>query len=204
MITQYEKQRILRTAEKHKRSKSDNIINDAKEEDNFDSELWKTVFKRYREVLKESQKIKTLTRLEVHKERLLIGRINDEHETGGSILQYFMEKFPTFYILIFSNYGLFYGSKKICLEIEPIGTNDEEIIREFKDKLEEKIKKLGLREVKEDFSEKLWETYYDSQYIPSRKNIKAQNNACLPCKERLEELRQYAKKKENNSLKEYQ
>ncbi len=189
-------ERIIKTAMLHKRSQNDNLI------ENFikgKANLLGEVLKRHREVRLESMKKIAEIRFQIKEERLLIGRIDDEHDIGRIILSHFINKFPTFYIIIFSNNGLQYGSKKIRIDVKPTGESEGEIINYFR----EELKKLNLKTIKIDnFNAKMWEEYYDSQYIPERKNISAQNK-CITLPENNKRMRIYLKKKENKNLNEY-
>ncbi len=204
MISHPEIQRIIRLAERHKRSASDNVIQNAlKNPERILSRegIGKIVYERYQEVSKESARLKSFTRLKVYPERLLVGRINEEHDVGGLVLSYFMNKFPTFFIIIFSNHCLHCGSKKIKVNIEPFGSSDEEIIDKIRKTILKRMESMGLKLIEtKNFKEDSWEAYYDSQYIPEKKNLTAQNNKCLPAKERVYEMKHYLRKKENKSL----
>jgi hypothetical protein len=109
-----------------------------------------------------------------------------------------MDRYPTFYIVIFSDKNVYHGSKTI--KISPV-QDKSRVIEEIRQKTGAEIKRLGLEEVDCDFSTRLWGEYYDSQYIPARKNINAQKICFGSYK--VPELRLYARKKENKSLNDY-
>jgi hypothetical protein len=148
--------------------------------------------------IRELIRVQASTRFEVYPERVLVGEFKSPLKLGWSALNYFMDVYPTFYIILFSNHGVFHGSKTIKPRVN---AKPSTIIPEVRNKAGKAIKRLGLKEVKSSFDRRMWEEYYDSQYIPARKNINAQKICFGSYK--VPELRNYVRRKENKNLKDY-
>lgn len=105
-----------------------------------------------RQVKTERQRAISFIRLQpVEQKRVLFGEFEVKHKTQELIMLHFMKRFPTYAILIFFGEEAFIG-------------RDGEI---FKDK----VKKPQIPQIKDNF-EDYWRTFYKSQYIPERKNLK--------------------------------
>lgn len=139
------------------------------------------------------------TRFRAYPERVLVGEFKSPLRIGQSVLEYFKDLYPTFYIILFSNRGVHHGSKMV--KIGHTSAGPAEIVKKVREKAKTEIKRLGLSRVDADFDKEMWNEYYDSQYIPARKNLTAQKICYGSYK--IPELKNYVNRKENKSLIEF-
>jgi len=89
----------------------------------------------------------------VDQHRVLFGEFEIKHQTAEMIMQHFMERFPQYNIMLVFGEDVYIG-------------RDNEI---FKEKINRK--KVVLPQKKDEF-EKYWLTFYKTQFIPQRRNIR--------------------------------
>jgi len=87
----------------------------------------------------------------------LIGEINPEHDTGDLVLNFFIRRFPQKKIALLDH------QKKIAFVYDL----QSRFITKT-DIFEKNFNQIS----KEDIFSKYWEIYYESQYIPEKKNVK--------------------------------
>ncbi len=89
----------------------------------------------------------------VDERRVLFGEFEIKHQTAEMIMQHFMERFPQYNIMLVFGEEVYIGRGK---EI-------------FKEKINRK--KVVLPQKKDEF-EKYWLTFYKTQFIPQRRNLR--------------------------------
>ncbi|MDA8212776.1 MAG: DUF4130 domain-containing protein [Clostridia bacterium] len=107
---------------------------------------------RAREVSKELHRVKgfaRLTPLEDGDRRLMMSRVQLEHNIGDLVLKYFLRRFRGYTVVLLANGRAYYNDgNQICV------ANQED---------------LGM-ELPEDDFEAFWDAYYDTQWIEGRLN----------------------------------
>lgn len=89
----------------------------------------------------------------VDQHHVLFGEFEIKHQTAEMIMQHFIDRFPQYNIMLVFGKDVYIGRKN---EI-------------FKEKIDRK--KIVLPEKKDEF-EKYWLTFYKTQFIPQRRNIR--------------------------------
>jgi len=89
----------------------------------------------------------------VDQHRVLFGEFEIKHQTAEMIMQHFIDRFPQYNIMLVFGEDVYIG-------------RENEI---FKEKINRK--KVVLPEKKDEF-EKYWLTFYKTQFIPQRRNIR--------------------------------
>jgi probable DNA metabolism protein len=89
----------------------------------------------------------------VDQHRVLFGEFEIKHQTAEMIMQHFMERFPQYNIMLVFGEDVYIGRGK---EI-------------FKEKINRK--KIVLPQKKDEF-ERYWLTFFKTQFIPQRRNIR--------------------------------
>ena len=142
---------------------------DPKQFDTISSKIVQKAVKQARKVLREFWRLRALTRLDLSDHGILFGEINPEYQIEDLIVKWFGERFPLFIIALESKprHGVFLYNPEIPhIIFSKIPLN--KVITD----LEQHLPKNPLLKDIAKFSEELWDRYYASQYIPSRKNFK--------------------------------
>ncbi|MFH1361222.1 MAG: DUF4130 domain-containing protein [bacterium] len=107
-----------------------------------------------RQVKMEYNRAISFSRLKpVDQQRVLLGKFEIKHQTQEMIMLHFMRRFPQYNIVFIFGDEAYIG-------------RDKEIFREKIDR-----KKIELPEKKDEF-EQYWLTFYRTQFIPERRNIR--------------------------------
>jgi probable DNA metabolism protein len=119
-----------------------------------------------REIFRELERVKQFTRTKLNNHGILYGKILITHKIEDLVLEYFHKRFPDFWICLYNE------KKRQTLVQKKKGE-----FSYWDLSLEESVKKLSLeRPIKPYFddiqieNEDLFNTFYASQYISSRKN----------------------------------
>lgn len=121
---------------------------------------------------------KGFLRFEISSHGIMYAKAKIEHNVVAFILRHFHQRYPTFHVAIEDK-----GNTYV------IDTNG--VIKRYALDVEETVKVLELKLPCDDllkdldFSEELWEPYYDTQYISERRNIKLMKKN-MPLKYRME------------------
>jgi len=124
------------------------------------------LYNMQREVLGCLHRNKAFTRLQINKHGILYARVFSEHFIEDYLAKFFSERFPNFVVVIGSSRGTFvkdYNSKLFVSKLSM-----EETIR----KLEPQLEINPMLDEMEDFDENIWHSFYTSQYIKERKNLR--------------------------------
>ena len=111
----------------------------------------------YNSVASDVHANKGFCRLQPMESDLLIGKINTEHNTGDLILRYFIQRFPKHKIALIDkrkNLAFFFD-----LEQFSIASPDN-------------LEKASTIMLENDIYTQYWHTYFETQYIPEKKNTK--------------------------------
>ncbi len=175
---------FLELAGRHWKSHRDNLITHVKKvlkENpaiifNKMTKLGRQFYLRGREVMREYYRLNAFIRFEMHPEYLLVSEIRPEHDILDFIFNYFRRRYPDFLILLFDEktgnistrraeieFPMFKFKRNYWYFMRHLFSLDEirQIIRA---QLPDTIK-INV------FTTRVWERYYDSQYIQDRKNI---------------------------------
>lgn len=119
-----------------------------------------------REVGKEIHMAKSFTRLKFSKNGVLYGNLKVKHNTEDLIAKFFARRFPDFVIILQSWRGcfIFGGSFQNVIKTDE---DINEIISSIS-----KPPQIDMEIFEDEKIEKFWEDFYNSQYIPSRKNLR--------------------------------
>jgi len=127
------------------------------------------------EVVKEYHKLKGLVHFDLYPEMVLLGIINTEYDLIDLLLEFFMNRFPRFFICLEKKDWIFIGTKRTDIKFKyPVYKNKYYKIKnlDFNEFLEFINKNTNLRIDLGNFNNKDWINYYNSQYIKSRKNLR--------------------------------
>ncbi len=134
------------------------------------SDLAKKIRKKAREVMGEYHRLSAFLRFEAYPEMLLFTETELVHNTSSMLMNHFTKRYSTFVIAIYTNKTLFLDSKRD--EINYFRRKYEtkkQALGSIRKNLEDKIKDR----INTDFWDlKYWDTFYNSQYISARKNLK--------------------------------
>jgi probable DNA metabolism protein len=119
-----------------------------------------------RQVLKDIHRVKMFTRFEISDKGVLYSKINTEHNIEEYALDFFIERFQKYTIIIESKNNCFLGSKLKKEFYE--NTTCEQLLKKIK---QSNNKDKILSELK-PFSKEIWNKFYEGQYIKERKNSK--------------------------------
>ena len=174
-------------AKRHRKSKNDSLVERVLSNIEKNTEyLHKILAKatkdavelqsRANQVIRETSKLRGFCRFNFFPEMLLVGRIAPEHDIIDLVLKHFSFRFPKFVIAIFVGDKAYIATyrKDISFNYEKEGTIwvakiTEKFIHELRQTISEQInEKLDLGQWDYNY----WEKFYESQYIPTRKNIK--------------------------------
>lgn len=123
--------------------------------------------KLHRSVSVELHRAKMFTRLCVSKKKILYTSLSFVHDIGDWICEYFVERFPDCVILISDGRYTFVG--KMFDDSISI-TRESAPLEEIKFSLEQNLdSEFGFST---SFNKKVWEDFYQGQYIESRKNLR--------------------------------
>jgi probable DNA metabolism protein len=122
-----------------------------------------------RQVLGDAHRIRMYTRLKVSRKGILYGRISPEHHTEYDAIDFFIDRFPLFIILLESKRGIFYGSKKFGKGV--MNGKIKDVLPLFEEKMEDN----PLLEELEEFDDSIWREFYNAQNVEARRNIKLFN-----------------------------
>jgi probable DNA metabolism protein len=137
--------------------------------ENLGSNVAKKASKLAGDVSREVYRIQAFTRFKLSKHGILFSKIDPQFQIEDLAIKRFWNRFPQFVIVLESKpkRGIFlYGPD--FTDVIFTKSNMKDVISE----LELKIPINPLLEDIPEFSDVLWERYYASQYIPSRKNLK--------------------------------
>ncbi|MBW3012961.1 DUF4130 domain-containing protein [Candidatus Woesearchaeota archaeon] len=109
-------------------------------------------------------KAKAFTRFQINKKGILYAVIDPEHRIEDLLVRWFFYRFPLYTIVIESKRGCFVCEKgRVWKDKRKMN----EVIADFEQKKE---KDPILSELNND--DKIWNEFYDSQYIEKRRNLK--------------------------------
>lgn len=129
------------------------------------TDLARKALKLAREVGGDLHRGKSFTRLKVSKKGILYGELKIKHEVEDLLARFFVRRFPNFIVVLESWRGCYiYGRGFGKVEF-----SDEELKSVVEDL--EKTTNINYNFEEVD-TKKLWDEFYNSQYIPSRKNLK--------------------------------
>ncbi len=142
---------------------------DPKHFDTISSKVAQNAVKQAKKVLREFWRLRALTRLDLSEHGILFGEINPEYQIEDLIVKWFGERFPLFIIALESKprHGVFLFNPELP-HIIFSKTHLKDVITD----IEQYLPKNPLLKDIVKFSEELWDRYYASQYIPTRKNLK--------------------------------
>lgn len=180
--------KLIDLAKRNFKSKYDNLIQQAKEIKNCDlfatnTDLARKLRNRAREVMGEYHRLSAFLRLDVYPEMLLFTNVELLHDTTDMLMRHFRDRYPTFIVGLYCNGVLHVDSRRDELEVfaKKFKTKDSAIAW-LRDLLKTKIsERIDTKKWSEDY----WTTFYHSQYIPERKNLKLANKF-LPKKFRIQ------------------
>ena len=113
--------------------------------------------------MNEIQKAAGLVRFKVSKHGILYTKINPENSIEAALVRFFMERFSKFIIVIASKRGCFIGGKNEVIRIDDEINN---VVKKFEES-------LPLHPYLKDIDDNdYYESYYESQLIPERRNTK--------------------------------
>ena len=121
-------------------------------------------YNMWRQVASCFHRMRMFTRLEVTEQGVLFARIEPEHFVEDMVVNFFARRFPLFVIVIASRRGIFIEKKnhELIIRKKPLNI----VLKELKDYFPGNELLTGLQE----FDNKLWETFYDSQIIQEKQN----------------------------------
>ncbi|MBD3388201.1 MAG: DUF4130 domain-containing protein [Candidatus Altiarchaeales archaeon] len=155
----------------------------------------KRLYRMQRNVLCSLHLKKGFMRLERSKHGILYAKTRLEHRVADLLLSHFHNRFPTFHIAI--------EDGSMTYAISPSGRMTEhtlpveEVVRRLESKLPVDPLLEGL-----EFDGRLWEGFYDSQYISERRNIKLMNKM-MPLKHRDKNAMETRKAKGGHRITDY-
>jgi len=120
------------------------------------SENSRKFFKYYHSVAADIHANKGFCRLQPFKPQFLVGKIHTEHNTGDIILNFFTYRFPRHKIALIDkkkNLAFVYNLKSVFV------TSPENLGKE--------LEQIDSRDIYTQY----WQTYYETQYIPEKKNL---------------------------------
>ena len=158
----------------------------------------------------EAHRLKVFTRLQLFPEMLLFGEIEPRAQVVENVLQFFAYRFPTFVIALHEKQSkkLWIASRRKDFSIfaSKNVVSVDETIQNLRKILAQTFEERMNLEV--EWSEEFFPTFYDSQFIEPRKNLKIANHM-MPKNFLSKELHEFhamkaAKRtKPNTSLKEF-
>lgn len=126
-----------------------------------DNKLFKKIKTKCGEVSRELWGMKQYTRLEPLPERILWSELGCEHEIQELLLDFFMEKFPTYVIVLVQEGKAWVGSKVLGWKrVERFAPG---FWKRFRAVCAQELDDKGLEMVEVQGFEGCWEAYYDSQ-----------------------------------------
>ena len=133
------------------------------------SKIAKKAAKLAKDVRREVHRLKTLTRMDLSPHGILFATIEPRFHVEDLVVRWFWNRFPQFVIVLESK-----PKRRVFLfgpdfpDLIFTKTNIKDVISD----LEQRLPVNPLLEKVAGFTEALWQRYYASQYIPSRKNLK--------------------------------
>lgn len=106
------------------------------------------------------------TRLKISRHGILYATINPEHKTEEFSLKFFADRFPTFIVILESKRGVFISERR---SISTMKGELKTIIKKYEEKYPKNDLAIDIESIDDN---EIWERYYDSQYLESRKNKK--------------------------------
>ena len=179
----------LELASRHRKSQRDDLIPKVKKVlktnpaiiYNKMSNLAKQFYLRGREVMGEYHRLNAFVRFKAYPEYLLVSEVRPEHDILDFMFNYFRRRYPDFIILLWDQHnGNLSTRRKLNFPdfnykrnywYYPRTNFTLQIIRNL---IRKQISDLFNVD---NFTMELWEHYYDSQYIESRKNIRLARKA---------------------------
>lgn len=134
------------------------------------------LYKMHREVCASLHLKKGFLRFELSKSGIIYTKTNIEHNIEYDLMHFFHNRFPFFYIIIESNNKSYTADKTGVVKVT------KETCKEVVNRLESTLPEHELLSELE-FEEEIWETYYDSQFIKERRNMKLMQKM-MPLKHR--------------------
>jgi probable DNA metabolism protein len=128
------------------------------------TELARKAYKMSREVGGDIHRAKAFTRLKVSKKGILYGELKIRHKVEDLVARFFVHRFPSFIVVLESWRGCFIYGKGFE---DVVFTEDS--MKSVVDELEKKVNLVSNLENVD--TEKVWDEFYKSQYIPERKNL---------------------------------
>ena len=137
--------------------------------ENLTSDIAKKADKLARDVSREAYKIRAFTRFNLSHHGILFATIEPQYHVEDLVVKWFWKRFPQFVIALESNpkRGVFLFGPGFTDVIFTKAT-----LKEVIEDLESRLPIKPLLEEVAEFSETIWQRYYASQYVPSRKNLK--------------------------------
>ncbi len=137
------------------------------------------LYKMHREVMASVHLKKGFMRFDVSKHGILHTKLKTEHNVLDFIIGHFHRRYPVFYI------ALEYRGKTHVMDLDG---NKKVHNKRLKQTIQHLEGKLPLNPLcaDMDFDENMWYCYYDSQYIPQRRNISLMKKM-MPLKHRQDD-----------------
>lgn len=123
------------------------------------------LYRLHREVCTCLHLKKGFIRFKLSKKGILYAKTFIEHNIEHELLRFFHSRFPIFYVIIENKNKCFCVNNKG--EINIISKPLSKVINNLEEELPDNNLLIDL-----DFEENIWETYYDSQFIKERRNLK--------------------------------
>jgi len=130
-----------------------------------------------------SHKWQSFARLKVSRHGILYAEIEPEHSVEDMVVAVFVNRFPLFVVVIGSSRGVWLGFKeefrgkvrivKIKNKTQDNKNKDKKTNKEIEEvvaNLERELPVNPLLRDLSDFDDNIYRTFYDSQYIPERRN----------------------------------
>jgi len=137
--------------------------------ENLTSDIAIKADKLARDVSREAYKIRAFTRFNLSRHGILFATIEPQYHVEDLVVKWFWRRFPQFVIALESK------PKRGVFLFGPVFTDvifTKAPLIEVIEDLEQRLPIKPVLEEVTEFSEKIWQRYYASQYIPSRKNLK--------------------------------
>jgi len=120
------------------------------------------------QVARAYDKTRSFARLNVSKHGIIWSEIVSEHRILDLIFHHFRRRYPTFHVVLGGNEGTYVGTPSGKTEIRPLPVS--EVVKALEKKLPPNELICGL-----EFEQQLWISFYKSQCISERANLKLMN-----------------------------
>lgn len=139
------------------------------------------LYNMHRQVGCEIHRIESFTRLKTSDKGILFARINPEHNVEEFAARFFMNRFPSFIILLESKRGCFIVGKPEAKDTKNAGCKNKKDVALIRKPLKEVLSYLEsvlpdnpalkeIREAEKGRKAELWDVFYNTQFIKEREN----------------------------------